>query len=176
MRHVRTRASYCFLNRRRTPELLRHRRPPRSGGHQLPPGGEGGIQRSPVQLQDHLPHHGGKAALFPARKVPVKADWFPTNAERSPSDEDAARVHPGGVGAIRRPSHHPQGPVPEEAAGVHHARAESALSPPGVQFPQGPGHSAEAGRTGGESAIRDGPFALWRERPSQELRLEHHRT
>lgn len=61
------------------------------------------------------------------------------------SDEDTARIHPGGVGAFCCPSHDPQRPVPKEAAGVHYARAEFALPSLGVEFPQGPRHSAEAG-------------------------------
>lgn len=47
----------------RTPEFLRHGRSPRSSGHQLPSRGERRIQRSSVQLQNHLSHHRGKPAL-----------------------------------------------------------------------------------------------------------------
>lgn len=67
-----------------------------------------------------------------------------------PSDEDAARFHPGGVSALGRTPHHAQGPVSQEAAGVHHAGAQPALPALGVQLAQGPRHSAEAGRAGGE--------------------------
>lgn len=48
---------YCH---HRTPEFLRHGWSPRSSGHQLPSRGKRRIQRSSVQLQNHLSHHRGK--------------------------------------------------------------------------------------------------------------------
>lgn len=66
------------------------------------------------------------------------------------SDEDPARFHPGGVGAVCRPSHHPSRLVSQEAAGVHHARTEPALPSLGLKLTEGPGYAAEAGRAGGK--------------------------
>lgn len=57
--------------RHRTPELLRHGRPPWSSGHQLPPRGEGRIQRRSVQLPNHLSHHRGVYCCF----LPLRLPW-----------------------------------------------------------------------------------------------------
>lgn len=60
--------------------------------------------------------------------------------------EDIARLHPGGVGSVGGASHHTSRPLPEEAAGVHHARAQPALPAAGLHLTQSPGHTTETGR------------------------------
>lgn len=140
----------------RTPELLWDWRSPRPSGHQLPTGGEGRVQWSSVQLQDHLSNHRGKRALCSCASLSesVEIIWLDVPVNPLSSDENSARLHLGGVCALCRPSHHPPRSVSQTAAGVHHAWAQPALPALGLELPEGPGHPAEAGWTRGERSRR----------------------
>lgn len=123
---------YCH---HRTSEFLWHGWSPRSCGHQFPQRGEGRIQWSSVQLQNHLSHHRGKPALScpPVQCVWNWFDWMWWMWILS-SDENTARFHLGGVGALCRSSHNPKRLVTQEAAGVHHAWTEPALPSLGLKL------------------------------------------